>query len=149
LRREVATCAATAPAGTNIFVNVHATELGDEELYSASAALSTAADRVVLELTERASLHGIADLRDRIGRLRKPGYRIAVDNLGAGHAGLTSFSQLAPDIAKLDRSLIRGVDTSRRKANLVRSMISVCGNELGTRVVCEGVETTEERDTLE
>jgi EAL domain-containing protein (putative c-di-GMP-specific phosphodiesterase class I) len=102
----------------------------------------------VLEITERASLERISDVRGRIRKLRDLGYRIAVDDLGAGYAGLSSFSQLEPDIAKLDMSLVRGIDSSPRKASIVRSMISVCKGELGTQVVCEGVETEKERDAL-
>jgi predicted signal transduction protein with EAL and GGDEF domain len=81
--------------------------------------------------------------------LRKLGFRIAVDDLGAGYAGLSSFSQLEPDIAKLDMSLIPGIHTSPRKARIVRSMITVCRDDLGTGVVCGGVETQAERDSLE
>ena len=65
------------------------------------------------------------------------------------YAGLATFSQLEPDIAKLDMSLIRGIDTAPKKASIVRSMISVCREDLGTSVVCEGVETRAERETLE
>jgi EAL domain-containing protein (putative c-di-GMP-specific phosphodiesterase class I) len=82
-------------------------------------------------------------------RLRNLGFRIAVDDLGAGYAGLSSFSQLEPDFVKLDMSLVRGIDASSSKSSLVRSMVHVCTQELGMRVVCEGVETKAERDTLE
>jgi EAL domain-containing protein (putative c-di-GMP-specific phosphodiesterase class I) len=70
-----------------------------------------------------------------------------VDDLGAGYAGLSSFSQLEPDIAKIDMSLVRGIDSDARKQSIVRSMTRLC-DELGTLVVVEGVETTAERDTL-
>jgi len=149
IRNTVSSCVASAPADSTIFVNLHASDLGDDDLYSRSSPLSDHAGRVVLEVTERASLHRINNLRDRISNLRNLGYQIAVDDLGAGYAGLSSFSQLEPDIAKLDMSLIRGIDASGRKASIVRSMISVCRQELGTQVVCEGVETLAERDTLE
>ncbi len=122
--------------------------MSDDDLYSTSAPLSDFAGSVVLEITERASLHRIHDVRDRMVQLRKLGFRIAVDDLGAGYAGLSSFSQLEPDIAKLDMSLVRGVDGSARKASIVRSMISVCTHELETKVVCEGVEIEAERDAL-
>ena len=85
----------------------------------------------------------------RIARLRALGFQIAVDDLGAGYAGLSSFSQLEPDIVKLDMSLVRGIDSSSSKSSLVRSMVQVCTRDLGMRVVCEGVETSAERDTLE
>lgn len=138
----------TAPEDSHIFVNLHALELGDAELYSSAAPLSKCAERVILEITERASLDLVSDLRERLQKLRKLGYRIAVDDLGAGYAGLASFSQLAPDVAKLDMSLIRGVDTDPRKASIVGSILQVCQRDLDTRVVCEGVETKEELERL-
>lgn len=131
-----------------VFVNVHAADLSDPDLYDPRAPLTAHAPRLVLEITERASLERIADVRGKIKKLREIGFRIAVDDLGAGYAGLSSFSQLEPDIAKLDMSLVRGIDSSPRKASIVRSMISVCKGELGTKVVCEGVETEPERDAL-
>ena len=131
-----------------MFVNLHAADLGDESLYAPSSPLSAHASFVVLEITERTSLHRVTDVRNCVTKLRALGFRIAVDDLGAGYAGLSSFSQLEPDVAKLDLSLVRGIDASSRKASIVRSMLSVCQRELGTYVVCEGVETEAERDTL-
>lgn len=137
-----------APPGVAIFVNLHALDLMHESLYTLQSPLAPFAERIVFEVTERASLQRIDDLRARIGRLRELGFRIAVDDLGAGYAGLSSFSQLEPQIVKLDMSLVRGVDSSPSKASLVRSMVQVCTQELGMSVVCEGVETPAERDAL-
>jgi EAL domain-containing protein (putative c-di-GMP-specific phosphodiesterase class I)/CheY-like chemotaxis protein len=148
VRRAVAESIPHAPAGTMMFVNLHAADLGDESLYAHSSPLSAYGSSVVLEVTERTSLHRVADVRGCVTKLRNLGFRIAVDDLGAGYAGLSSFSQLEPDVAKLDLSLVRGIDASSRKASIVRSMLSVCQRELGTFVVCEGVETEAERDTL-
>ncbi|MFL5249475.1 MAG: EAL domain-containing protein, partial [Myxococcales bacterium] len=78
----------------------------------------------------------------------KMGYRIAVDDLGAGYAGLTSFTQLEPHIVKLDMSLIRGVHEEPTKRKLVSSIVDLC-EDLGISVVAEGVETLHERDALE
>lgn len=149
IRDAVARSAASAPADALLFTNVHALDLTSEDLYSSSAPLAGLASRVVLEITERAALHRIDDLKDRMRRLRSLGYRIAVDDLGAGYSGLSSFSQLEPEVVKLDMSLVRDIDGSSAKASLVKSMISVCAHDLGIRVVCEGVETVGERDTLE
>ena len=148
IRRVVARTIGAAPPDSVIFANLHALDLTSEDLFSPSAPLSNHAARVILEVTERSSLHRILDLRTRLDELRGLGFRIAVDDLGAGYAGLASFSQLEPDVAKLDMSLIRGIDKSARKASIVRSIISMCTQELGTSVVCEGVETEAERDTL-
>jgi EAL domain-containing protein (putative c-di-GMP-specific phosphodiesterase class I) len=138
----------TAPPDALIFTNLHALDLTNDALYSNASALAGIAERVVLEVTERASLHRIDDLKGRIRALRDLGYRIAVDDLGAGYSGLSSFTQLEPDVAKLDMSLIRDIDGSSSKASLVKSMLSVCKQDLGIRVICEGVETVGERDTL-
>ncbi len=148
VRRAVAEVMAGAPAETMMFLNLHAADLNDETLYGAGAPLTAYASNVVLEITERTSLSRVNDVRSCVSRLRSLGFRIAVDDLGAGYAGLSSFSQLEPDVAKLDMSLVRGIDVSPRKASIVRSMLTVCQRELGTYVVCEGVETESERDTL-
>ena len=149
IRAAIAESAVEAPAESLLFVNLHALDLTNEELYQAQSSLAPLAERVVLEITERASLHRIYDLEARMRSLRDLGFRIAIDDLGAGYCGLSSFSQLDPQVVKLDMSLIRGIDSSPAKTSLVRSLISVCTRELGVQVVCEGVETEGERDTLQ
>ena len=130
-----------------LFVNLHPMDLMDETLLSSDAPLTAIADRVVLEITERSSLDNVSNVRERVTALRKLGFRIAVDDLGAGYAGLTSFAQLEPDIVKLDMSLVRDVDASLTKRRLVGSMIALC-KDMRILVVGEGVETTKERDVL-
>src|SRR5262249_28665716 len=131
-----------------LFINLHARDLNDEHLYSPTSPLSNIAGRVVLELTERASLKEVSDLSAKMTRLRKLGFRVAVDDLGAGYAGLSSFTQLEPEFVKLDMSLVRGVDESERKRRVIRAMNSLCETDLAIRVVTEGVETPAERDVL-
>lgn len=138
----------TAPKLANIFVNLHPFDLEDEELYSRFSPLSRVASRIVLEITERTALSSVPELSKKLETLRHMGYRIAVDDLGAGYAGLASFSELKPDIVKLDMSLIRGLDKCFRKRAIVRSILGVCARDLDTRVVCEGVETAEEFNAL-
>jgi EAL domain-containing protein (putative c-di-GMP-specific phosphodiesterase class I) len=147
IRRRVGHQAASAPSDAHFFVNLHAADLNDDELYSDDAALCGLADRVVLEVTERASLDNVRAIEQRVGRLRERRFRIAVDDLGAGYAGLTSFTLLEPAVVKLDMSLVRGIDTHQRKQSIVRAMTRLCG-ELGMMVVAEGVETVPERDAL-
>ena len=146
IRDRVAAQIGNAPG--EIFVNVHATDLMDEHLYDPSAALSQHARRVVLEVTERAGLDDVKDARTRVEKLKKMGFRIAVDDLGAGYAGLTSFAQLEPHIVKLDMSLVRGLHEEPTKRKLVRTITSLC-KELGITVLAEGIECREERDVLE
>jgi EAL domain-containing protein (putative c-di-GMP-specific phosphodiesterase class I) len=129
------------------FVNLHSRDLMDGTLLAPTSPLSFFAERVVLEITERASLDGVTDVRAKIAELRRMGFRIAIDDLGAGYAGLTSFATLEPDIVKLDMSLVRDIDSNRQKERVVRSITALC-KELNILVVAEGVETVAERDVL-
>lgn len=130
-----------------VFVNLHPRDLDDEALYDPAAPLSAEAPRTVIEITERESLDGAEQVRERIASLRKLGYRIAVDDLGAGYAGLSSFALLEPDIAKIDMSLVRGVADEPIKRRLIASLTALC-KEMGVLVVAEGVETAGERAAL-
>jgi EAL domain-containing protein (putative c-di-GMP-specific phosphodiesterase class I) len=132
-----------APPDAVFFVNLHAHDLMDPTLLSSKSPLSAVAHRVVLEITERASLDHVKDVRATIATLRRNGFRIAIDDLGAGYAGLTSFATLEPDFVKLDMALVRDVDRNQTKEKLVKSMTTLC-RELGITVVAEGVETREE-----
>jgi EAL domain-containing protein (putative c-di-GMP-specific phosphodiesterase class I) len=135
------------PEGVLLFVNLHVTDLLDPLLLSESSPLAAISKRVVLEITERSSLDEVRDVRTRVARLREMGFIIAVDDLGAGYAGLTSFTLLEPEIIKLDMSLIRDVHQNSTKQKVVRSMASLA-KDMGMIVVAEGVETTAERDVL-
>ena len=130
-----------------LFVNLHSRDLLDEVLFDPSAPLTRWAARTVLELTERAAIDGIDDIADRIARLRMLGFRIAVDDIGAGYSGLNSFATVQPDFVKLDITLVRGLDKDPVRRRLVRLLTELC-NDLGIFVVAEGVETPAERDAL-
>jgi EAL domain-containing protein (putative c-di-GMP-specific phosphodiesterase class I) len=147
VRRRVAEAIPRVAESVLLFVNVHPLELSDDELLSESSPLTRYARRVVLEVTERAHLDRVPDLAQRIGRLRGLGYRLAIDDLGDGYAGLTSFVQLNPEFAKIDMSLIRDLHHSEPKQALVRSILELCRG-MGIRVVAEGVETGDEMREL-
>jgi EAL domain-containing protein (putative c-di-GMP-specific phosphodiesterase class I) len=147
IRVHVARLMVDRPPEGHVFVNLHPADLEDPELYADDGALTPFAKHVVLEITERAALDRIHELSSRVTRLRSLGYRIAIDDLGAGYAGLTSFAQLEPEVVKVDMSLVRGIDRSPVKQKLVRSIISLC-TELGIQLVAEGIETPAERDTV-
>jgi EAL domain-containing protein (putative c-di-GMP-specific phosphodiesterase class I) len=132
----------SAPKDALLFVNLHTLDLLDPLLFEDSP-LRRMADRVVLEITERSTIDDVKDVRARVSVLRYHGFRIAIDDLGAGYAGLSSFAALEPEIVKLDMSLVRGVHTADIKKKLVRSMTTLC-REMGIRVVAEGVEVKEE-----
>ena len=145
IRRAVAN--AVTAAGCKLFVNVHALDCTDPELFSLEAPLSHYAKQVVLEITERESLDQIADIQGNTKKLRAMGYQIAVDDLGAGYAGLTSLSQLQPEVVKIDMSLVRDVDREPTKRMLIQMMLGVA-REMEMTVIAEGVETPAEQATL-
>jgi EAL domain-containing protein (putative c-di-GMP-specific phosphodiesterase class I)/CheY-like chemotaxis protein len=130
-----------------MFVNLHPVDLMDPALYLPGAPLTRIAQRVVLELNDRASLEQVSDVLGRVERLRTLGFRIAIDDMGAGQADPAMFTQLEPEFVKLDLSVIRGVDHDPAKKKIVQSMVRLCHN-LGKVIIAEGVETTRERDTL-
>jgi EAL domain-containing protein (putative c-di-GMP-specific phosphodiesterase class I) len=139
--------AVAVPSGTCLFVNVHSLELEDDELHSRDNPLARSARDVVLEVTERGRIDAVDDLHRRVSRLRELGYRIAVDDFGAGYAALNSFANLHPDVAKLDMALCRGVDRDPYRRRLVASVNAMC-RDLGILVVAEGIETEAEKATL-
>ena len=143
VRELCADAAANVPRGTMLFVNCHTSDLFDPELFSSSAPLSSYADNVVLEITERGALDDIGDIIARMRRLRSLGYRLAIDDLGAGYAGLSSIAMLEPDFVKLDMSLTRDLASSPLRQRLVASMVDAC-RDTGMQLVAEGVETIHE-----
>jgi EAL domain-containing protein (putative c-di-GMP-specific phosphodiesterase class I)/ActR/RegA family two-component response regulator len=130
-----------------LFINLHPSDLQDENIYDADTPLGKFARHTVLEITERARLEQLPDAASKILQLRKLGYRIALDDIGAGYAGLASFALLEPDIVKLDMALVRNLDRAPTKQRLIRSLMEVC-RDFGMQVVAEGIETGAERDAL-
>jgi EAL domain-containing protein (putative c-di-GMP-specific phosphodiesterase class I) len=147
VRATVARDVSALPPGVLMFVNLHPADLEDPELYDAASPLSLHAGRVVLELTERASVTHDASLERHISALHALGYRLAVDDLGAGYAGLTTLARVKPEYVKLDGSLVRDVDTSTTNQIVIKS-IMLLAQQLDMRVVAEAIETPAELKTL-
>ena len=148
VRANVAKTIAEAPAARGVvFVNLHLLDLFDKQLLSPFAPLSKVASRVVLEITERTSLDGAIDLPYRVAELRELGFRIAIDDLGGGHARMGTFTLLDCDFVKLDMSLVRDIDQHPMKQRLVRSISDLCRDQ-GTKIIGEGIETAAEEQVL-
>ncbi|MEM7515648.1 MAG: EAL domain-containing protein [Planctomycetota bacterium] len=135
------------PEGASLLVNIHPQSLSDEDLFEVAGPLAKHSSKVVIEITERDSVHDVPDLQAQVARLRELGFRIAVDDLGAGYAGLTSFALLCPDIVKFDLELIQGIHDAPTKAKLVASFNALC-REMEILTIAEGVELDEERECV-
>ncbi len=103
--------------------------------------------RLVLEITEHASVEDYAPIAQALEPLRQRGVRIAVDDAGAGYASFRHILKLRPDLIKLDTSLIRQIDTDRQCRALAAAIVRFA-EEAGSSVVAEGVETPAELAVL-
>jgi EAL domain-containing protein (putative c-di-GMP-specific phosphodiesterase class I)/DNA-binding NarL/FixJ family response regulator len=103
--------------------------------------------RTVLELTEHTRIRDYGPLRVCLDRFRERGVRIAVDDAGAGYAGLQHILSLQPDVIKLDLALIRNVDTDPARRALCACLMRFAV-EIGAEVVAEGIETPAEFETV-
>lgn len=147
IRRLVASEMATLASDVDVFVNIHPADLEDPELYEATAPLAAFSKRVVLEITERASVVHNKEVNGHMEKLRALGYRVAVDDLGAGYAGLTTLAMIQPEYVKLDGSLVRNIDSSSVHQLIVTAVLDL-SHDMGLRVVAEAIETTHELATL-
>ena len=99
--------------------------------------------RVLLEVTEHAEVEDYCILKQFLKPLREH-VRIAVDDVGAGYAGLRHILDLAPDVLKLDMGLTRNVDTDPARRALIAAMVRFA-DDIGAGIIAEGVESQDER----
>lgn len=97
----------------------------------------------MLEVTERHEVGNYGPLADALAPLRRAGLRIAVDDAGAGFASMRHILQLKPDLIKLDREIIAGIDTDPAQRALGAAMVGF-SSEIGAALVAEGIETEAE-----
>lgn len=133
-----------------LFVNFAPTAIYDPQacLRSTVAAIDKAGmsrDQVVFELVETERAHDASHLRRILDYYRGAGFRIALDDVGAGYSSLNLIHLLRPDILKLDMELIRDVDKDPYKARIAANLLNVA-TSLGIDALAEGIETQGELD---
>lgn len=104
-------------------------------------------ERIIFEVTESEQVLDRAHLVNIFEEYRRFGFSSAIDDFGAGYAGLNLLSEFQPDIVKIDMELVRDIDGSRPKQIIVGGIVSICA-QLGVKVLAEGIETSAERDYL-
>jgi len=102
---------------------------------------------VVIEITERVAIVKHDDFQTALRAFKARGYRVAVDDMGAGYSSFQALASIEPDFLKFDVSLVRDIDRSSIKRGLLESLRQLAV-KIGARVIAEGVEREEERDTL-
>ncbi len=103
--------------------------------------------KTVMEITEKSIIDDFGHFREVVAKLREHGFRIAIDDAGAGYSGLQTIVEIEPDFIKLDISLIRNLDTSVVKQKLVKTLKDFCVSA-GITLIAEGVETEEQLASL-
>ena len=99
---------------------------------------------IIVELTEQDPLSDhMGELGSAFACLRERGMRIALDDYGVGNSNLQLWSEMQPDLVKIDRYFFEGIGQSDRKQNMVRAILKVA-QHLGTAIVAEGIETAED-----
>jgi EAL domain-containing protein (putative c-di-GMP-specific phosphodiesterase class I) len=104
-------------------------------------------NRIIFEITESEKVNDVAHLQEIIQYYRQRGFRTAIDDFGAGYAGLNLLAELATDLVKLDMALIRNIGRDKSRRAIVKGIIGVC-YELSIQVIAEGIETVEELNVL-
>ncbi len=103
--------------------------------------------RIIFEVTEGERVTDRKHLISIFREYRKHGLQTAIDDFGAGFAGLDLLADFQPDIVKLDMAIVRDIDRRAPSRAIVRSVVSLC-RELGIRLIAEGIETKAEFDVL-
>lgn len=140
-------------AGKKLFINVLASTLVDETT-GPPAALEwidrSGLERssVVIEISERGPVLDRPGLQAALSVFRKAGVGLALDDIGTGLTGLQAIEEMRPDYLKLDVSLVRNIDTNLITQEMLRTLTEIA-RSLGSDVVGEGVETEQEKETLQ
>jgi EAL domain-containing protein (putative c-di-GMP-specific phosphodiesterase class I) len=133
------------PAGMTLTVNLSPRALLRPDV--TELLLDATPDRLLVEITEHEPVYDYDALLRALATLRDAGVRIGIDDFGAGHSSLRHVLQIAPDLVKLDISIIRNVDVDPSRQALVEAMLAFCGR-VGADVIAEGVEQPGELVTL-
>lgn len=104
-------------------------------------------DRLIFEFTENEEMADTRHIANIVESYRQMGFATALDDFGAGYAGLGLLAKFQPDLIKLDMELIRAIDTSMPRRMIVESMVRLC-TKLGIVLIAEGIETVAEYDAL-
>jgi EAL domain-containing protein (putative c-di-GMP-specific phosphodiesterase class I) len=151
-RRRALASASALPRGAKLFVNVFPSAMYDPDFQGAAlVALAEAhglsPDRVVLEITEKAAIENYAVFVEALVELKRHGFSIAVDDVGAGYSGLEKIAHLNPRYLKFDRELVRNIDSSYIRREMTRAL-KAFADRIGSTIIAEGIEREGELQTL-
>lgn len=152
-RRSAVECASQQGLGDKtLFINFNPTSVYDPSYclrttVSACDALGLKPSNIVFEVTETEKVDDMDHLRGILAFYRKAGFRVALDDIGAGYSGLSLLRTLSPDLVKIDMELVSGIDQDEFKSSIVEHLIAIA-HERDIQVVAEGIETEAEYQHL-
>ncbi|SDC09980.1 diguanylate cyclase (GGDEF) domain-containing protein [Paenibacillus sp. UNCCL117] len=131
-----------------LFLNVSA-EILNDPLFAPGQTLELLTARglrpsnVVFEITERSSIEDFASAQKILDHYRQQGYRIAIDDAGAGYSSLQAIAELNPDYIKVDKSLVAGMHRSKTKEYMLETLVAFA-DKLGIYLIAEGIESPDD-----
>lgn len=149
--RAIELAARQAPADTRLSINFMPNAVYEPRAcirltLETAERVGSPVNRIIFEFTENEAVDP-DHLLKILQTYRTIGFATAIDDFGAGHAGLNLLARFQPDIVKLDMDLIRGIDTDRARRIVVRHALAMLA-DFGIPAICEGVETRDELSAL-
>jgi EAL domain-containing protein (putative c-di-GMP-specific phosphodiesterase class I) len=143
-RRRALEASRLLPRDVLLFVNVFPSAMYDPEFQGAPLLrllqeLDLRPDRVVLEITEKYAIENYGLFAEALEKFTKLGFQIAVDDVGAGYSGLEKIAHLNPRYLKLDRELIKDIDSSYIRREMARAL-KAFADKIGSTIIAEGIE---------
>jgi EAL domain-containing protein (putative c-di-GMP-specific phosphodiesterase class I) len=151
-RRALASAHRHLREGAKLFLNTAAHTLTDPEVAGPGFVQSVDAqglahENVVLEIAERLTFEEREPPREALSELKRLGFQIAIDDMGAGYSSLQAIVELEPDYLKFDVALVRNIDRSLIKRSLLETLVELA-HKIGAKVIAEGIEAEAELQTL-
>ncbi len=147
-RVRALTLAARLHSPTRININflphaIYRPELCLQTTLRAAEVLGFPVDRILFEIVESEKVEDDGKLEEIVLEYRRLGFATAIDDFGAAYANFNLLVEFVPDFIKLDMKLVRGIDSSSNRQEIVRSLIGLC-RRLSIGVIAEGIETADE-----
>jgi len=140
------------PADAKLFINIRPTAIHDpnfreHRLIEALESRKLAPTDVVFEISEQESVRNLSAFREALSDYRRLGFQFALDDTGAGYAGLEELLEIEPDYIKIDRAVVSGVDQDPARQDVLAALLQLA-EKMGAEVIGEGLDTLEELEML-
>jgi EAL domain-containing protein (putative c-di-GMP-specific phosphodiesterase class I) len=140
------------PEGTKLFLNIRPTTIHDpnfraERLIKTLHECQLTPSDVVFEVSEQEGIENFEVFKEMRDYYRDLGFQFALDDTGAGYAGLETLIEISPEFIKVDRAFVSGIDSDPARRTLLGALRDV-SDSTGARIIAEGLDTLEELETL-